>query len=171
MDNYRGSRLGIVVQCEDGYFVGGGGGGWIYDNDGNRTDKQFKGTGGGSHNQNFIDAVRSRKVSDLNADIEKGHVSSALCHMGNISHRLGKKLPVEEIKKTIGDNAELMDSFDRMLEHLAANEVDLEKEPITLGPMLTMDSEKEKFVGEHSDWANMYVKRNYREPFVIPDEV
>jgi hypothetical protein len=37
--------------------------------------------------------------------------------------------------------------------------------------MLTMDTEKEMFVGEYSDMANMYLKRNYREPFVIRDEV
>jgi hypothetical protein len=34
-----------------------------------------------------------------------------------------------------------------------------------------MDTEKEKFVGELSDMANMLVKRNYREPYVIPDNV
>ncbi len=170
MDNYRGTRIGIVVQCEDGYFAAGDGGGWVWDNDGNKV-KQFSGGGGGGHHQNFIDAVRSRKVSDLNADIEKGHISSALCHMGNISYRVGRKMPADEIKSAIGESADLMDSFDRMLEHLQANETDLEKEPITMGPMLTMDPDKEKFVGQHADWANMYIKRNYREPFVIPDEV
>ena len=49
--------------------------------------------------------------------------------------------------------------------------MDLEKEPITMGPMLTMDPEAEKFVGDNSEMANMYVKRNYREPFVVPDKV
>ncbi len=171
MDNFRGSRIGVVVQCEDGYFAAGDGGGWIYDNEGNRTDKQFSGGGGGSHHQNFIDAVRSRKLSDLNADIEKGHFSSGLCHMGNISHRLGQKMSTEEIRTAIADNPDMTDSFNRILEHLAANEVDLEKEPLTLGPMLTMDPEKEQFVGEHSDMANMLIKRNYREPFVVPDKV
>jgi len=169
MDNYRGTRIGVVVQCEKGYFAAGEGGGWIYDNDGNKIE-QLTGSGG-EHHQNFIDAVRSRKVSDLNADIEKGHFSSALCHMGNVSYRLGKKMPASEIKNAIGDNANLMDSFERMLEHLKANEVDLQKEPITMGPMLTMDTRKEKFVGQYSDWANMYLKRNYREPFVVPDNV
>ena len=91
--------------------------------------------------------------------------------MGNVSHRVCKKASVSEIKDAIGNNADVMDSFERMLSHLAANEVDLEKEPITVGPILTMDPETEKFVGEHSDWANMYVKRNYREPFVVPDKV
>jgi len=170
MDNFRGTRVGICVQCENGYFVGGGGGGWTYDNNGKKL-KQFKGRAGVGHHQNFIDAVRSHKVSDLNADIEKGHISSALCHMGNVSHRIGKKMPASEIKKAIGDNAELMDSFDRMLEHLKANEVDLEKEPLTMGPMLTMDTRRERFVGEYSDMANMLVSRNYREPFVVPEKV
>jgi len=91
--------------------------------------------------------------------------------MGNISYRLGKKMPPDEIKKAIGDNADLMDSFERMLQHLKANEVDLDKEPITMGPMLTMDPGKERFVGEYSDWANMFVSRNYREPFVVPQKV
>ena len=170
MDNYRTIRIGVVVQCEKGYFAAGEGGGWIYDNDGNRI-QQFAGSGGGGHHQNFIDAVRSRKVSDLNADVEVGHFSAALCHIGNISYRLGKNTSVDEIKKTVGDNAELMDSFNRMVEHLKANEVDLEKEPIIMGPMLTMDTEKEQFAGENSILANMFIKRNYREPFIIPDAV
>ena len=170
MDNFRGIRVGVVVQCENGYFAAGDGGGWVYGND-DKKIKQFSGGGGGSHHQNFVDAVRSHKVSDLNADIEKGHLSSALCHMGNTSYRLGKTMPVDEIKKTIGDNADMMDSLDRMLVHLKANEVDLEAEPLTLGPMLTMDPEKEQWVGEYSEWANMYLKRNYREPFVVPDKV
>jgi predicted dehydrogenase len=172
MDGWRrtGTNIGVVVQCENGYWAAGDGGGWVWDNNDKRTDKQISGGGGGSHHQNFIDAVRSRKVSDLNADIEKGHLSSALCHMGNVSYRLGKKLPVDEVRKMI-DNEYLMDSFERMLEHLKVNEVDLEKEPITVGPMLTMDPEKEMFVGEYSDMANMYIKRNYREPFVVPDRV
>jgi hypothetical protein len=170
MDHYRGTRIGVVVECENGYFVGGGGGGWVYDNNDEKV-KQFRGGGGGGHHQNFIKAVRSRKVSDLNADIEKGHLSSALCHMGNVSYLLGKKMSVDEIEKAIGDNAVLMESFKRMLEHLNANQVDLDKEPITMGPMLTMNPETEKFTGELSDMANMYVKRNYREPFVVPEKV
>jgi hypothetical protein len=34
-----------------------------------------------------------------------------------------------------------------------------------------MDPEKERYVGEYSDMANMFLKRNYREPFVIPEVV
>jgi len=170
MDNYRGTRIGDCVQCEGGYFPCDDGGGWAYDNDGKKI-KQFSGRGGAGHHQNFIDAVRSGKRSDLNADIEVGHISASLSHMANTSYRLGKKATPDEIKATIGDNAEMMDSFNRMLEHLAANEVNLEKEPIAIGPMLTMNADKEQYVGEYSDMANMFLKRNYRQPFVVPEKV
>lgn len=172
MDNYRrtGVDIGDYVQCEGGYFPTGDGGGWVFDNDGKRI-KQFSGRGGAGHHENWINAVRSRKVSDLNSDIEVGHLSASLCHMANISYRIGKKATPDEIKASISDNAEMTDSFDRMLEHLAANEVDLEKEPITIGPMLTMNPRTERFVGENSELANMFIKRNYREPFVVPERV
>ena len=170
MDHYRGTRIGIVVECENGYFVGGGGGGWVYDNNDKKV-KQFKGGGGGEHHANFIKAVRSRKVSDLNADIEKGHISSALCHMGNISYRLGQKASAAEIMERVKGNKKMTECFDRFQEHLAANGVDLKKTPAVIGPSLAMDTNSERFVGEFSDWANMLVKRNYREPFVIPEKV
>jgi hypothetical protein len=170
LDNYRGTRVGNVIQCENGCFVGGRGGGWTYDNDGNRI-KQFAGDGGGSHYQNFIDAVRSRKKEILHNDILGGHISSALCHMANISYRIGKYNSTDEIKETIRENANITDSFERFMSHMEANEIDFEKEPVTMGPMLTMDPKAEKFTGEYSQWANMYVKRNYREPFVVPEKV
>jgi len=171
MDNYRrtGVEIGNCLQCEGGYFASGDGGGWVYDNDGKKI-KQFTGRGGAGHHENFIKAVRSRKREDQNADIEIGHISAALCHMANTSYRLGKKATVAEIKAAIGANAEMMDSFERMLQHLAANEVDLANEPITLGPVLTMDPEKERYSGENSDLANIVIKRNYREPFVVPEQ-
>jgi predicted dehydrogenase len=172
MDGWRrtGTDVGVVVQCEDGYWAAGDAGGSVWDNEDAKTDTRFIGGGGGGHHENFIKAVRSREVSDLNADIEKGHLSSALCHMGNISYRLGKTMSVEDARNSI-DNEYLLDSFDRMVEHLKVNEVDLEKVPITMGPMLTMDTKEEQFVGENSELANMFVKRNYREPFVVPERV
>jgi predicted dehydrogenase len=172
MDNYRrtGVDIGDCVQCEGGYWPSGDGGGWVFDNDGKKI-KQFSGRGGAGHHENFIKAVRSHKRSDLNADIEVGHLSASLCHMANTSYRLGKKMKPDEIKAALADNPEMLDSFNRMLEHLAANEVDLDKEPITMGPTLTMDAEKERYVGEYGDLANMFIKRNYREPFVVPENV
>jgi len=167
---FRDIRTSMVIECEDGFFAGGRGGGWVYDKDG-RKIKQFPGDGGAGHQANFIKAMRSRKVSDLRTDILKGHISAALCHMANISYRLGRRESAEQIKNAIDENTLLAEAFERMLAHLKANEVDLISEPLTIGPMLTFDAEKEKFAGRCSDWANMLLKRNYREPFVVPEKV
>ena len=47
---------------------------------------------GGSNWVNFIQAMRSRKQGDLNAEIEEGAISSTLVHLANISHRLGRSI-------------------------------------------------------------------------------
>jgi predicted dehydrogenase len=45
-----------------------------------------------NHFKNFIDCVRSRRWQDLNGDILEGHLSSSLCHLGNIACRLKRTL-------------------------------------------------------------------------------
>jgi len=45
-----------------------------------------------SHFENFINCVRSRKTEDLYCDILEGHLSTSLCHLANISYRVGRKL-------------------------------------------------------------------------------
>jgi hypothetical protein len=44
------------------------------------------------HFRNFIEAVRSRKRGDLNAEIEEGAISTVLVALANISYRLGRTL-------------------------------------------------------------------------------
>src|SRR5262245_35093620 len=44
------------------------------------------------HFANFIDCVRSRKLENLRAPLEDGHLSTSLCHLGNISYRVGRSL-------------------------------------------------------------------------------
>ncbi len=44
----------------------------------------------GYHFRNFVDAVR--KDTPLNAEIAEGHKSVLLCHLGNISQRVGRTL-------------------------------------------------------------------------------
>jgi len=45
-----------------------------------------------AHFANFIDCVRSRKTAELKAPLEDGHLSTTLCHLGNISYRLGRSV-------------------------------------------------------------------------------
>lgn len=40
------------------------------------------------HHQNFLDSIRTR--SRPTADIEIGHISTTLCHLGNIAYRVGR---------------------------------------------------------------------------------
>jgi hypothetical protein len=168
MPHYRGVRIGNVIHCEHGYFAGG----WAYDNDGNKI-KQFILDGGGSHYDNFIKAVRSRKPADLNADILEGHLSSALCHTGNISHRVGRETSQDEIREAIKCEPEALETFERMKEHMAANGIDISKTAATLGPWLKMDPKTERFTGPSAcvDDANRQLTRDYRKPFVVPEKV
>ena len=44
------------------------------------------------HRENFIEAVRKADPLHLTADVLEGHYSSSLCHLANISQRLGRQL-------------------------------------------------------------------------------
>ncbi|MBM3744677.1 MAG: Gfo/Idh/MocA family oxidoreductase [Acidobacteria bacterium] len=59
-----------------------------------------------NHFQNFIACVRSRKVEELHCDIAEGHMSAALCHLANISFRLGRKLVFDPQKERITGDPE-----------------------------------------------------------------
>jgi len=122
-----------------------------------------------SHFGNFLKAVRSRRVSELHADILEGHQSTALCHIGNISYRLGRLSSPDEIQKQLDQlkvNDDALETFQRTRQHLAENAVDLEKSKLTLGPILRLDSDKEKFVD--NPVADALLSREYRKPFVLP---
>lgn len=167
MDKIHGASVGVIVQCEGGYVViPSYTAATAFDKDGNRV-KDFKGAS--DHYQNFIDAVRSRKHTDLKADILEGHLSSALCHMGNVSYLLGKEAGPDEIKSTIRNDKNLQEAFGRMEEHLGRNNVDLTATKATLGVFLKMDPKTERFIG--NDKANELLTREYRKPFVVPEKV
>jgi len=164
--HYKGIRTGNVIHCEHGYYAGG----WAYDQDGKKI-RDFPLDGGAGHMRNFIDAVRSRKRESLNADILEGHLSSALCHVGNVSHRLGTRRPPEEIRERLEANSAMLEAFERFQEHLAVNGVDLSKDQAVHGPWLEMDPKAEKFTGSDALVANALISRNYRAPFVVPEKV
>jgi hypothetical protein len=167
MDKYKGVSIGVVVDCEGGtMIIPNYSSARILDKDGAEI-KKF--SGASSHFANFIEAVRSRKPSDLNADILEGHLSSALCHTGNISYRLGKKRKPEQIRDAVQSDTDLAEALGRMEEHLAANNVDLKKTPATLGVVLKMDPQTERFSGNRK--ANKLLTRKYRKPFVVPAKV
>lgn len=175
MDKYRGSRIGVIVQCENGYVV-------IpnyyqataYNNDGQKL--QFweqKGDSTARHFKNFLDALRDgKKREQLNGDIVEGHLSSALCHTGAVSHLLGASSSVADIKEAAAAQGDLFaDSFDRLAAHCERNQVSINGGEITLGAMLTMDPASEMFTGAGADSANAnhLRRREYREGYVVPE--
>jgi predicted dehydrogenase len=170
MDQYRGVRFGLIIQCENGYFAGGRGGGWTYDNQDKKLN-QFPGDGGGTHQTNFIEAIRSGKPGNVRADMRQGHLSAALCHMANISYRLGRKQSVQETNAAVAGTELLKETVGRLVPHLEANGIDLAKTPLTVGPTLNWSDSAEKFQGEHADRANVLLSRTYRQPFVVPEKV
>ena len=49
--------------------------------------------------------MRSRKREDLNCEVEQGHLSTALCHLANISYKVGRKLDFDPETETFrGDD-------------------------------------------------------------------
>jgi predicted dehydrogenase len=160
----KGADVGNIFHCSDGYVVMTGySTGAAFDRDGKMLEK-FE--GGGDHFGNFLACVRSRKVEDLAADILEGHLSSALCHLANISYRLGEKVGIDEARSRLGNDNDSQETFERLCEHLKANEVKLEDTKLQFGAQLTVSPQTETFVDNSQ--ADAMLTRAYRAPFVVP---
>ncbi len=163
---YRDTGIGVVFHCEHGYLVSASYGKVVaFDHDG-KPIKTF--TGGGDHFQNFVDAALANDASVLTAEIAEGHLSSALCHMANVSHQLGEARPLADAETPFGDCEPGNESFRRFRDHLVQNGVDAGSTDYTLGPRLSFDAQGEQFEGEHADAANALAWRPGRGPFTFP---
>lgn len=169
-DKYLGQGVGVVYHLEEGtirgyreFFPKG-------------SDKgeplpdlsASRGPGDGDHFRNFIAAVRSRRPSDLNADILEGHYSSALCHLANASLRTGEETPFNTKTRAFGDNKEAYETFGRMAEQLKDNGFTLGNMKYLLGSKLTVDPRTEL---TDNPEANKILTGTYRPPFVVPETV
>jgi predicted dehydrogenase len=162
------AKVGVIFYGTDGYLVMPSyNGGMVFDKNGTKTDKVFNGGGDSHHFANFVKAVRSRKHEDLNADILEGHLSSALCHVGNISYRLGAPSTAQQIAASLASDKEALETLDRFQQHLLENKVSPDATKITLGQKLTLAG-TEEFSGNHAAEANKYLTREYRAPYIVP---
>ncbi|MBL8868403.1 MAG: gfo/Idh/MocA family oxidoreductase, partial [Planctomycetaceae bacterium] len=123
-----------------------------------------------NHFENFITAVRQKDRTILTADIEEAATSSSLCHIGNISYRLGTQVSADEMREKLlqQDLPETcLTATDDMLSHLQEHTVDYQQTPLTMGKRLIIDSETYSFIDPA---ANSLLTRQYRKPFVLPIE-
>jgi hypothetical protein len=171
---YMGQAVGNIFHLEEGTIAGN----QFYPR--NSTTAQplpqvnveaRRGPGSG-HFGNFIAAVRSRRRDDLNADILEGHYSAALCHLANLSYRLGESVPFNPQTRSFGDNREANETLARMEEHLsrpspAGNGLRLQDLTYRVGRRLVFDPQAERFPNDAD--ANRLLSRNYRAPFVVPE--
>ncbi|MDY0171011.1 MAG: Gfo/Idh/MocA family oxidoreductase [Thermoguttaceae bacterium] len=164
----RGPNDGVIIECEGGYLDLGA---WTAFDNAGREIRTFRNEGPADPQASFVRAVRTRKHDDAKTDVEQGHLSACLSHLGNISHRLGKAVPPEALGEALRGDRDGLESLRRFADHLAVHNIDLAKAPATLGPWLTLDARTEQFTGPLAAQANALLKRQYREPFVIPDEV
>ncbi len=169
---FRNQTGGVLIDCESGYFAGSATGGALFDYEGKKI-KDLPDDGGSKrletdHLSNFLAAVRSRQAGDLNAESLQGHLSTAGCHLANVSYRLGKQALPEAIRESVKANGELLDAFERCRTYLRENGIDLDTTQATLGPWVIFDSKQNRFVGDFAAEANELSQRSYRSPFVVP---
>lgn len=164
-NDYRGAKIGNVFHGTDGYVVlTSYNGGAAFDKDGKMVTTF---SGGGDHYRNFIDAMRSRKRENLRGEIYEGHLSSALCHLGNISYLVGEPQSFGR-KPDMGNNEAAYETYERFSQHLSENGVDMQNGHFQMGRKLNIDAKKENFKGDKE--ANKLLTRQYREGFVVPDK-
>jgi predicted dehydrogenase len=164
-----GEHTGNIFYGTEGYLVLGAnyGSASVFDPKG-KPVTSFK--GGGDHFGNFLSAVHSRNPADLNAHILDGHLSSALCHLGNIGYRLGDlHSPGEALErlKSLKTNDNVQETLDRTIAHLADNKVKFDdRTQLRIGACLPFDPKTETFV--NNSQADAFLTRDYRAPFVVP---
>jgi predicted dehydrogenase len=165
---FHGQKVGNIVHLEEGTIANDK----FYPKGSDKAEPLAKveaGRGPGKgHFGNFIAAVRSRKTDDLNAPVAEGHYSSALCHLANVSYRLGEQVPFNTQTKAFGDDKAAYETLSRMEEHLAKdNGLNLDGLEYRLGRRLAFDAKSEQF--RNDDEANKLLTRAYRAPFVVPE--
>ncbi len=101
----EGHENGCAWYGTQGMIIGGKAKGWQIFGPRNKLIEDIKPASGpdlAAHHANFLDAIRTG--AKLNADITINHLSTSLCHLGNIAARTRKALVFDPVKEQfIGD--------------------------------------------------------------------
>ena len=144
-----------------------------------RRDRLRQGRQGNQEVQGQLEATSptssrpcaAASTSDLNADILEGHLSSALCHTGNISYRLGKT--ADRPRKSARPSKRTKDLAEALGRMEAASRPPTMWTSRRPRPRWARSSrwtrKTERFIGNRK--ANKLLTRDYRKPFVVPAKV
>ena len=138
--------------------------GVAFDYDGKQLG-MWSGGSSQAHFANLVKAARSRRHEDLYLDVEDGHLSSALAHLGNVSWALGEKVAIGTRPALgAGDDrvARTLESFEA---HLRENAVDTGVTPLLLGREYAIDPQTERST---DDAANRLFTKDYRKGYELP---
>jgi predicted dehydrogenase len=116
----------------------------------------------------FITCVRNHTPAAVNAPILQGHYAASLCHLANISYRLGKEVPFSQAPEGMS-NPQVAESFEEIKRNLKGVGVNLDKTSYRMGRTLTLDPKTECFIGDAE--ANGMLTQQYRAPYVVPENV
>ncbi len=164
--NRNGVRVGIIVRCEGGELRGGRGGMYVVGDDGKTRIQKFPGDGGANHQQNFIDAVRSGKSSDLAVPIAAAERSAAVCHLANVSLRTGSLKSHSAVGDAVGDQPDIHKILDDQSGQLRKWGVD--KPEYHYGQSLKIDPQTRAVTG---DGVAELVRPPQRAEFAVPELV
>jgi len=131
-------------------------------------DKELGRWSGGNdrlHFENFASAVRSRDHADLHLDVEDGHYSSALAHLGNVSWMLGEPVPLGTRPRLAAAEPHVEATFAAFEAHLRECLVDFGDTPLVLGRELVVDPQTER---SSDPAANALFTREYRRGYELP---
>lgn len=175
MSVVKGRRTSFIVYCEGGYLAGLSGG-IAYDYK-DVVIKKFTGDGGSRHMDNFLDAVRARNAKALAAPVEIGHLSAGLCHLANISYRVGAPANGQEISTALASTPTSAKICGELMTHLGVHGIDPKKRQVVLGPWMDVDLANDSISAVSSkratalDHARYLLHEPQRAPFAIPEVV
>ncbi len=171
---HTGPASGYIAYCEGGRLEcvtapWAPGQAVAFDRDG-KPIRQFSGPGGDvRHQQNFIDAVRSRNATTLNSPIRIASDTTGWCHLANITARAGRRFSQPEAAKVDDRSGHWEGTLEEMAELLRTHGLNMESDSFRLSRLWTIDSATEQFTGEGAEAANALLARAYREPFIVPE--
>lgn len=135
---YRGVKNGIIFYGTNGLVIYQNGVASVAEPDGT-VISTFPGSQE-NHYRNFVDAIIEDNAERLNGNLYDCHVSSGLCHLGNISYRLGAPVGDDEIASSLqqlGGPQEITMQLSRLRKNMEFNKCP--DAQFKMGRMLSID--------------------------------